>query len=249
MSVCVWVCVEGVVVEVQINSNCCKYCMFMCKHTGRRSAAPQRWNSIALSVLWSIMHGRPSPGEEKGPPKAPEASDTFHFMLKVGGAAKTSLQSTAAGSGRIQALIVATASFHAAVMNRCLLQRRVKDNPILSVTRFRLQPVASTKMWRQDNRTSIVVEDLMTVYTKLFSTNSITDVMCRVKYYFNILPLKCDVNSLSSLVRGPWMWSSLYEINLHQHASFKSSFQTLWSFIWSYMTGQKLMHYFVIGWN
>lgn len=148
------------------------------------------------------MHGCPSPGEEKGPPNAPEASDTFHFILKVGRAAKTSLQSTAAGSGRIQDLIVVPASFHAAAMNRCLLQRRVKDNPILAGTRFRLQPVASTEAWRQDNCTSIVAEDLMTVYTKLFSTRSVIDVMCGVKHYFNILRLKCEVNSSSSLIWG-----------------------------------------------
>lgn len=81
------------------------------------------------------------PEKRKGPPNAPEASDTVHFMLKVGRAAKTSLQSTAAGSARTQDLIVAAATLHAAAMNCRLLQRKVEDNPVLSVTRFRLQPV------------------------------------------------------------------------------------------------------------
>lgn len=148
------------------------------------------------------MHGRPSPGEEKGPPNTPEASDTFHFTLKVGRSAKTSLQSTTAGSGRTQDLIVAPPSFHAATMNRCLLQRRAKYNPILSVTRFRLQPVAATETRRQDNRTCIVVEDLMTVYSKLFSTRSASDVMCWHKHDFNISPLKCEVNSLPAVIWG-----------------------------------------------
>lgn len=113
------------------------------------------------------MHGRPSPREEKGPPNTPEASDTSHFMLKVGRAAKTSLQSAAAGSGSTQDLIVAPASFHAAAMNRCLLQPRVNDHPVLSVTRFRLQPPPPRR--RQDNGTATVKEDLMTAYTNLFT--------------------------------------------------------------------------------
>lgn len=92
------------------------------------------------------MHGRPSPGEEKGPAKAPEASDAV--ALKVSRAAQTSPQSN---DGRkwthTSPHCWPPASFHAAAMNRCLLPRRVKDNPILSVTRFRLQPVASTETW------------------------------------------------------------------------------------------------------
>lgn len=98
--------------------------------------------------------------------------------LKVSRAAQASLQSTAAGSGRTQALIVAPASFHAAAVNRCLLQRRVKDNPILSVTRFRLQPVAAAEMWRQDSQClycSGGINDF--VYSKLFSTHSFVDLM------------------------------------------------------------------------
>lgn len=126
---------------------------------------------------------------EKGPPKAPEASHTSHFTPKVGRAAKTSLQSTADGSGRTQDLIVAAACFHAAALSRCLLRPRPKDDPVLPVTRFRLQPVAPTEAWTQDKPTSVVVEDLMTVYSKLFSTNSVADVTRRVKCC-NISPLK-----------------------------------------------------------